>query len=184
MDDISFMIHIVLAFSVFIYVYYTVATKTPLMFPTQQAAIDVMIDLIKTEKNENPDKPIKIYDLGAGAGGVALKLAQAFPHATVVGVEIAWPAWLYARIRQKISKLGHVRFILSDFMNVNVADGDVMIFYMTDACMKQMSEKLAKEAKKGSLVISNTFPLPAPWTPLQKISVQASVSKEIIAYRV
>lgn len=184
MYNIPLMIHIVLALSAIIYVYYSVTTKTAFMFPTQQAAIDVMINLIKTENSENPNKSIKIYDLGAGAGGVALKLANAFPQATVVGVEIAWPAWLYSRIRQNIARLGNVHFILSDFMKVSVADGDFIICYTSDACMGPMSEKFAKEAKQGSLIISNTFPLPTEWIPLQKISVPASVSKEIIAYRV
>ncbi|HBM91208.1 MAG TPA: hypothetical protein DD400_04970 [Rhodospirillaceae bacterium] len=184
MYDIPLMVHIVLALSAFIYVYYSVKTKTAFMFPTQQAAIDVMINLIKTENSENPNKSIKIYDLGAGAGGVALKLAKAFPQATVVGVELAWPAWLYSCIRQKISRLGNVHFTLSDFMKVNVADGDVVILYLSDAYIGQMSEKLAKEGKQGSLIISNTFPLSTQWIPLQEISVQASVSKKIIAYRV
>jgi SAM-dependent methyltransferase len=183
MYDIPRWVHILLALSAFVYVYYTVTTKTPLMFPTQQAAIDVMINLIKAEKCEHSNKSIKIYDLGAGAGGMALKLAKAFPQATVVGVEIAWPAWLYSWIRQKISKLGNVHFILSDFMKINVADGDVVLFYMTDASIGQMSKKLAKEGKKGSLIISNTFPLAEPWIPLEDIPVQASVSKKIIAYR-
>ena len=184
MYDIPLWAHIALALSAFTYVYYTVKTKTPLMFPTQQAALAVMVNLIKTENSEHPQKSIKIYDLGSGAGGVTLKLAKAFPQATVVGVEIAWPAWLYSYIRQKISRLENVHFILNNFMRVNVADGDVVICYTSDACMGPMSEKLAKEAKQGSLIISNTFPLPKQWPPLQKISVQASVSKEIIAYRV
>lgn len=184
MYNIPLWVHIVLTLSAFIYVYYTVTTKTPLMFPTQQAAIDIMITLIKAENSKHPNKLIKIYDLGAGAGGVALKLAKAFPQATVVGVEIAWPAWLYSIVRQKISRLNNVHFILSDFMKVNVANGDVIICYTSDACMGPMSEKFAKEAKQGGLIISNTFPLPTQWTPLQKIPVQASVSKEIIVYRV
>lgn len=184
MYDIPLWVHILLALSAGIYVYYTVTTKTPLMFPTQQAAIDAILELIKAKNTEYPDKSIKIYDLGSGAGGLALKLAKAFPQATVVGVEIAWPAWLYSYVRQKISRLENAHFILKNFMKVNVADGDVIIFYMTDARIEQMSEKLAKEGKRDSLIISNTFPLPAPWIPFQKISVQASVSKEIIAYRV
>lgn len=184
MYDIPLWVHLALALSAYIYVYYTIKTKTPLMFPTQQAAIDIMIDLIKAENSKHPNKPIKIYDLGAGAGGMALKLAKAFPQATVVGVEIAWPAWLYSFIRQKISRLDNVHFIPSDFMKVNIEDGDIIICYISDACMRRMSEKFSKEVKQGSLIISNTFPLPEPWVPLEKISVQASVSKNIIAYRV
>ncbi len=184
MYDIPLIVHTVVALSAITYVYYTVTTKTALMFPTQQAAIDVMINLIKTENSEHPHKSIKIYDLGSGAGGLVRKLAKAFPQATVVGVEIAWPAWLYSCIRQKISRLGNVHFILSDFMKVNVADGDVTILYLSDAHIGPMSKKLAKEGKQGSLIISNTFPLSTQWIPLQKSFVHASVSKEIIAYRV
>jgi hypothetical protein len=141
------------------------------------------MEIIREEIRLCGSENIKIYDLGAGLGGLCLRIARDFPQAEIVGIEMAWPYWLYAFLRRKLSRCGNVRFLLADFWKHDIGDGDIVIFYLGDIAMAAMGEKLQREVKSNRLVISNTFPLPEEWRPLRRIPVQAWLGKEIILYR-
>jgi hypothetical protein len=49
--------------------------------------------------------------------------------------------------------------------------------------MPRMAEKLKKEMKPGTLIISSTFRLPADWPVTDRVSFHAPFKTEIFIYR-
>jgi len=164
------------------FIYYTCRTKIPLV-ATQAAARNVILSILKTEIDARPGEKIKIYDLGSGLGGLCRTMAREFPGAGVIGIEMGWPIWLYARTRLILCPQKNLRFLCRDFWKHDIRDGDIVVFYLGDVVMSQMAEKLRRDARPNRLIISNTFPLPKDWAPIQRIPVAARLSKEIYVYR-
>jgi SAM-dependent methyltransferase len=164
------------------YAYYAWRTKVPLVF-TQRAARNVILGLVREEMAARPGQKLKIYDLGAGLGGLCLVLAREFPDAEIVGLEMGWPIWAFAVLRGFLSLRKNVRFLQCDFWKHNISDGDIVLCYLGDVVMADLRDKLRRESRKGRLFISNTFPLPADWPPEQRIPIAAVLSKEILVYR-
>lgn len=184
MSSVLFYFNCLVAMVAIIYAYYSVRTQTALMFPTQAAAAEAIAKIIENENcQSNVDGPL-VVDLGSGAGGLCFKLSKKLPKATIIGVEIAWPVWLVAKIRQLIRGNRNVQFKNDDLWHYNISKADVIITYLASHLMAQIDAKLSAEAKEGALVISNTFPLPKNREPIVRIPIEASVSKELWVYRI
>lgn len=166
----------------FIFVYYTLRTKIP-MIPTQKAARDAMLTVLHQALPAKPNEKIKIYDLGSGWGGLCLAAAKEFPFAEVVGLELAWPAWIVSWIRMKVSGRRNLSFLRKNFWHHDISDGDVVLFYLGDVVMERMGEKLLQNPKANRMIVSNTFPLPTTWTLAQTLPVPAFLSQQIYVYR-
>ncbi len=176
--------HLMEMYSVFvlIYIYYTFRTKIPLV-NSSAAAQKIIMVRIAAEVQLNQAKPIKVYDLGSGTGGLCLAIGKNFPQLEVIGIELGLPFWFFAVLRSKLGARKNVRFLKKDFWQYDISDGDIILFYLGDVVMPIMADKLAKEAKSGALIISNTFPLPASWEPIERTTVPKGLSKEVIVYR-
>jgi SAM-dependent methyltransferase len=177
-----FFIQGLIAILAIAYAYYAWRTRIPLVV-TQQAARKVVLDLVRQEVEKKPGQKLKIYDLGAGLGGLCIAVARAFPNAEVIGLEMGGPIWAFAALRGLIGGPKNVRFLKRDFWKFDIHDGDIVMCYLGDVVMKELSEKLRRESRPGRLFISNTFPLPADWRPEQRIPIDAALSKEILVYR-
>jgi SAM-dependent methyltransferase len=164
------------------FTYYTWRTKIPLV-PTQAAARNAVMTVLQAEFEARLDKKIKIYDLGSGLGGLCRTIARRFPDAEVIGIEMAWPIWLFAFARLKLRPRKNLQFLFGDFWKYDISDGDIVVFYLGDVVMAMMAEKLRNEARPNRLIVSNTFPLPKDWAPIQRIPIAAWLSKEIFVYR-
>jgi hypothetical protein len=164
------------------YAYYAWRTKIPLVF-TQRAARRVVLDLVKLEVEAHPKKTLKIYDLGAGLGGLCMAVGRMFPDAEVVGLEMGGPIWAFAYLRGLVFGPKNVRFLKRNFWKYDIRDADIVLCYLGDVVMAELRDKLRHESRPGRLFISNTFPLPADWAPTQRIPIDAALSKEILVYR-
>lgn len=164
------------------YAYYAWRTKIPLVF-TQRAARKVILDFVKLEAEGKKKKKLKIYDLGAGLGGLSIAVARMLPDADVIGLEMGGPIWAIANLRRLICGPKNVRFLKRDFWKHDIRDADIVLCYLGDVVMADLMKKLRRESKPERLFISNTFPLPADWPPEQRIPINAALSKEILIYR-
>jgi precorrin-6B methylase 2 len=180
--DLELLFHLTMAFLGISYVYYVWRTKVPVV-PTQAAAREVIIAAILAEVQRRNGQTLKIYDLGSGAGGLCLAAARAVPSAQVIGLELAWPAWAFSLVRQKLLGIRNLRYLRGDFWEYDISDGDIILSYLGIVIMQLLSEKLKREAREQRLIISNTFPLPTEWSPIQKIDVPAFLSKQVLLYR-
>lgn len=126
--------------------------------PTWKEDIERAFRLAKLQPGET------IYDLGSGDGKAIFIAAQQF-RANGVGVEIAWPLWLWSQLRRLWSK-GNTRFILGNLFATPIGDADVVyIFGMPDKIKDKLRLKLERELKPGARVLSYSFAIP-DWTPV------------------
>jgi SAM-dependent methyltransferase len=79
-----------------------------------------------------------VIDVGCGAGGVALELAQAFPHSTVTGYDISLHALDLAKDRRTEAGLTNVHF-LDPRESPMPADGSVDLVVTFD-CLHDMTD--------------------------------------------
>jgi ubiquinone/menaquinone biosynthesis C-methylase UbiE len=102
---------------------------------------------------EDVSPPTRILDLGTGTGVVAIALAERYPEAGVVGIDISTGMIEEAR-RQLPSELaGRVRFEVGDASALDSPDGDFDLVVLSN--MIPFFDELARiVAPGGTLVLS------------------------------
>lgn len=121
--------------------------------PTPSKSIEqIMSDVPLTSKDI-------VYDMGSGDGRVIFAVSKKHV-AKAVGVEYAWYLYLLSLGKRLFCKeRKHIVFLKKDMFHVDVSDGTVIFCYILPRFLSTMEEKLERELKKGTKVISYTFPL-------------------------
>lgn len=98
-----------------------------------------------------------LVDLGCGDGRV-LRAASRRYRIQAEGYELNPLAYLKARLLS----IGHhrIRIQMKNFWEADLTRADVVFCYLFPDVMPQLSRKLRKELKPGSVVVSCNFPLP------------------------
>jgi len=108
----------------------------------------------------NLDSSKLVFDLGAGYGNIAFKTAES--GAQVVAVEAdpfkAW--WIQREISKK--KLDGVTCIKNNLLDVNLAEANVLLCYLSGSLMNKIAEK---ELRKGTIVVSCVHQI-KKWKPI------------------
>lgn len=104
-----------------------------------------------------------LVDLGSGNGGVLIEAAKRGIRGR--GVEIN-PFWVwYSRLRIRRHGLSHLATVVRGDMFVHpIPDADIIFLFLVPGAMGRLSERLRREAKPGTRIIANRFPL-LGWTP-------------------
>jgi len=105
-----------------------------------------------------PRRPCQVLDLGCGLGGPLRALARARPDCQFTGIEHAPLPWLWARIA--CASLPNVRVLRGDFWRHALTPYDVIYAFLSPAPMARLGEKAAAEMRPGTLLVSNSFPIP------------------------
>lgn len=137
--------------------------------PTRQEAIKKILKLAGVKKGK------KFYELGSGDGRVVIEAAKL--GARSVGIEQSWLRVLYSKWRAKNL---NARFFHGNIFKKNYQDADIVYIYLLLTGVKKLEEKLRKELKKGSVVITQTYHFPK-WQPFKKIDLSKEIdfSKDI-----
>ncbi len=109
-----------------------------------------------------------IYELGAGWGGNAFKLADTYPEHRVIGIERSPLPWLVARLRHAIKPRPNLEFRRGNFMTQDLSDAVLLTCYLSSKQMAALGPKLDAELTAGALVLSNTFAIP-DWRPADSV---------------
>ncbi len=155
------MIFFVFIFSVFfvalaalfmVFLFYAVVwshLKGAPFVPSRKAHVRTMIALAEIKQGET------IYDLGSGDGVMLCESARL--GAKAVGIEInPFLVW-YSRIRAKRARLSAIFVTRADFRTILLHDADVVFLYLWPSTNASLREKLLRELKPGSRIISNAF---------------------------
>ncbi|MEE2785834.1 MAG: class I SAM-dependent methyltransferase [Myxococcota bacterium] len=126
--------------------------------PSSRRAMDAMLALAPEQVSGS------VYELGSGWGLLAIKLAQRYPDAKVIGIEFSWAPYLVSKCVGYLMGGKNLTFQRADFRDVPLSSPALVVCYLYPEGMAQLSPILAGKLPSGSMVISNTFRLPG-WTP-------------------
>lgn len=106
-----------------------------------------------------------LYDLGAGDGRV-LVIASREYGAYSVGVEVDERLCGIIEVTAKYYGVhDKVKVICEDFFAVNLSPATVVYMYLYRSINEELAEKLEKELRIGTRIITIDFPIPG-WTPI------------------
>ena len=107
----------------------------------------------------------KFYELGSGDGRVVFETVKL--GADSFGIEQSWIRVLYSKWKAKRLNLQNAHFIHGDIFSKTYDDADIIYIYLLHKGVKKLEEKLKRELKKGSVVITQTYHFPN-WKPFNK----------------
>jgi SAM-dependent methyltransferase len=109
---------------------------------------------------------MKVYDLGSGDGRLLFLAAK--KGAKAVGYELNPILAYYTSLRAVFSSCRkNITVHCKNFWNADIADADVIFVYLLPWYMEKLAEKLRKQTKKGTLIVSNSFIFPH-WKPIRE----------------
>lgn len=140
------------AFMALLAMYWTsFRTQVPLFLSNRMTA-DALAALLPQ------GRPVKLLDLGSGAGTVLRKLAHRYPDGQFDGIEAAPGPWLLSRFLAR--EQGNVRLVRGDFFAASWCGYDVVYAFLSPVPMEALWAKAQRELPPGALVVSNSFPVP------------------------
>ena len=124
--------------------------------------------------------PCRFLDLGAGLGSTVIPLADSLPEHRFAGVENAPATWLAGRLLS----LGrpNLDWRWQDIWQTPLDAHDVVYAFLSPAPMPRLWEKARAEMAPGSLLVSNSFPVPGQ-TPERVIEVDCQPPRPLYCYR-
>jgi len=120
-----------------------------------------------------------LYDLGCGDGRVLIKAVKEF-GAIALGFEVQRKLVEEAKARIRVAGVKKwVKVYKKDFFEEDLSAADMVYVYLYPPMMGALAEKLRKELKRGSRVVSYRYPI-QNWVPYR---VGASPEHSIFLYR-
>lgn len=128
--------------------------------PTPKKRVRAMLEFAEVSSDD------VLYDLGSGDGRIVVMAGKEF-GANAIGVELDPIRLMISRLSIRRHRIGQkVRVIRSNFFKINVEDATVVTLYQGHEINKKIRDKLEKELKKGTRVVSYRFILEG-WTPIR-----------------
>jgi len=101
-----------------------------------------------------------VADIGSGLGGPLLRLARRRPDCRFEGFETAPLPYLLSRLRQRFAGLANVTIKRRDLWAEDLGRFDLVYCFLSPAPMAALHHKARREMRPGSLLVSNSFPVP------------------------
>mgnify|MGYP001596744020 CR=1 FL=1 len=127
--------------------------------PTKMDSIKKILKMAGVKKGK------KFYELGSGDGRVVLEAAKM--EADSIGIEQSWIRVLYSRWRAKKLNLKNAIFIHGNIFKRSYSDADIIYIYLLHKGVAKLEDKLKRELKKGSIIITQKYHFPS-WKPYKK----------------
>lgn len=98
------------------------------------------------------------YEIGFGDSRVCRYIAIQNPQAHVLGIEMAMPLYLFAKLKNLIFPVKNLTLIYGNALNRDLSKVDVIYtFAMQKSLNSKLKEKFLKELKKNAKIISYVF---------------------------
>ncbi len=127
--------------------------------PTKMDQIKDILKLAGVKKGR------KFYELGSGDGRVVFEAAKL--GATSFGIEQSWLRVLYSQYKSWRLGFKKANFLHGNIFSKTYQDADVVYIYLLHKGVEKLENKLRKEAKKGTVVITQTYHFPN-WKSFRK----------------
>ena len=145
-----------------------------------------MLEIVQADFNRRTDaRPYTVIDMGSGGGQLCSKIARNLPQAKVIGVELSPLPWLRSVVTQAVLGPRNLRFVRGDFWGFDVSAVDAVVVFLRPIFKERLGQKLHRELKPGTLIVSNEVQLGDGWEPLedQIIKLYGVVPVKIHVYR-
>lgn len=129
-----------------------------------------------------PTNALRIYELGSGWGGLALKISITHAKSKIYAFELSPFPWLISKIIGFLKGKKNLIVMRKNFFNISFAEADLLICYLYPGAMLKLKKKFEEELKPEAIVISNTFAIPG-WNPYHKVVLKNLWKTEILFYR-
>ncbi len=153
--------------------FYTLRTGVPSVSSTEGAR-ELMCDLVPVDFNGT------IVELGAGWGALAVPLAMQNRQCPVIAVELSPVPWLVLQGLRLFFRLDNLQILRVDFFKLSLAPADMVFCYLLPRTMQRLAPKLRQELRAGTMVVSNTFPLPG-WRPVSTYPIPDDPNGNLVA---
>lgn len=120
-------------------------------------------------------------ELGAGLGTVVVPLAKRLPALKIEAVETAPLPWLIMKLRCRL--LVNVNVEHKNLWDCELEDHDVVFAFLSPLFMVQLGDKVKREMRSGSLLVSSSFIVPN-WQPESVIQLKDMRGTQLFCYRV
>lgn len=139
-----------------IYIFYslflTVLQKNPPFVPTigkrKKAVINEISEILNNSK-----KSLNVLDAGSGIGSILIPLAKKFKQQNFIGIELQYIPYKVSKMLARKRK--NINFIHDDIFNHSFKNVDILYYYAIEQSEKKITEKMIKEMKKGTIIITN-----------------------------
>ncbi len=111
-----------------------------------------------------------VVDLGAGIGTLTARLARACPDVPITGIENAPSTWLVGWGITRWQGQNRVHWRYGSLWSIHLGAFDLVYAFLSPEPMPALWEKARAEMTPGSLLVSNSFPVPEV-TPCTVIEV-------------
>jgi len=123
----------------------------------------------------------RVLDFGSGTGSMVLGLARRCPHCRVDGIEAAWLPHLIASAR--LAGISNARLTRGDFWSIDLGEYDLVYAFLSTEPMPALWEKVRTQMREGSVLVSNSFPVP-DITPSEILEADDTRRSQLYIYRV
>ncbi len=126
---------------------------------SKKKTVSRMIQMANIMKGE------KAVDIGSGNGVIVVEMAK--KGAIAYGYELNPFLVLFGKLRLWKNGLSNGKIEQKNIWNQTYTEFDVITLYALPWAMKKLEKKLLRETKKGTRIVSNSFPFPN-WKPTEK----------------
>lgn len=151
-----------IAFGFFIFLLDSLILRHDL--PTSYKTIKNIVKIINDFSPSKSLEDLNFYDLGCGRGTVVLNIKKLLPELNVYGIDKNGIRIFFSKLKAFVFHK-KINFIKSDIFNLDLSDADIIYTYLWYDLMPPLQQKLKKELKKGSIIITNTSHF-LDWEPI------------------
>ena len=120
-----------------------------------------------------------VYELGCGRARFLRQAERVWPGAKLIGVENLLILYLLDRLLFKLQG-SKIKILKKDFFALDLADAGLIYCYLNNTTMMRLSEKLKRECRSGTQIVSRGFSIPG-WTPEKVLEIK---NKKVYFYSI
>jgi SAM-dependent methyltransferase len=140
-------------------------------------------DILRQEVARRGKDNYTVIDLGSGRGELTRYIAKTISNARVIGIENARIPCMQSAFVQRWLGPENLSYQCCDFWPYDCSEIDAVVLFLTPTVAIHVGEKLYRELRQGSMVISHTFPLLGAWTPIETLTLHVPFEETIYVYR-